>query len=1028
MSCELRHTSDHMAPPAPKVKYLAMVLSDLENEKATLVNQLEAEDRDRHAYFAKLEALSKEMRELPVPTDSPSLECELERRRLEQEAQRLQDAMLKTLGPAGEGLKRREARILSLRNLDQKIFAVSSLLAERQREEEGELAVSREQAEFLEDIPDEGVPDAIAAHPQFAPPEEKMSFPYLLDPNWLQANGLWASMSSNNITDDRVGLHDTASLVSFTSSIHSMGASRGINTSSGGTSSGGIGTKVEVVYNLLSLLASHDRENISKTLLTMSEKPETCAALRQAGVLPLLVQLLHGGDLIPPGTNINSPQSPPDSEARRRASLALRNVVLNQVDDKRTRKEARILKLLETVRNYSDYLREKMLEKKVAFPDEIKGLIDDPDMQNHPGGAVASLLKFSFEEEHRSAIAHLGGLHALAELLQVDVEAHGINNDNQYCLTMRRYVTMTLTNLTFGDSLNKSLLSAIKGFLISMAKMMMTPCEELRQVYASVIRNLSWRADMRSKEFLKDSGIVRSLMIAAMQTTKENTLRAILSALWNLSGHCSENKVEICQIDGSVAFLVDTLLSNTVSIVENGGGILRNISNHIAMKEELRQVLRRNNCISVLLQQLRSPSLTVVSNACGTLWNLSARCPEDQKTMFELGAIPLLRALVHSRHKMIALGASATLKNLLTSKPQGSPFTSESRSRTPSLQARKQRAFEQEIDPNIDEICENIESPSPREERSQDPFDRTVMQAIAYRSIGQRYRSISPNILNRQTSNDDMNTSIRSDTQLDKRFGQSSFLNRNLGPGGGCRSSSLDRQLNKHFDLPSSRYMHPKVAWKSCDDTLRNLYPKDHRPRPSLPSYDDNPDQPIDYSVKYAEMSSVKVIQAKGPVDRNPSSAKKVMVYGVYSETNIEEPEQPTNFGARYGERDDVEKMKDQRDFAEDAVKTFCTEGTPYETPANFSHATSVTDLRDSAKISQNESKDVDEQSNPVNFDDDYPEAEKPQTYLTEGTPGFVSRISSENSIELGNDEEKEQDVKEIDKAEETKEVARVDK
>jgi len=120
-----------------------------------------------------------------------------------------------------------------------------------------------------------------------------------------------------------------------------------------------------------------------------------------------------------------------------------------------------------------------------------------------------------------------------------------------------------------------------------------------------------------------------------------------------------------------------------------------------------------------------------------------------------------------------------------------------------------------------------------------------------------------------------------------------------------------------------------------------------------------------------------------------------------------------------------VSKFSIRKDFN---ILIFEFLGTPYETPANFSHATSVTDLRDSAKISQNESKDVDEQSNPVNFDDDYPEAEKPQTYLTEGTPGFVSRISSENSIELGNDEEKEQDVKEIDKAEETKEVARVDK
>lgn len=65
--------------------------------------------------------------------------------------------------------------------------------------------------------------------------------------------------------------------------------------------------------------------------------------------------------------------------------------------------------------------------------------------------------------------------------------------------------------------------------------------------------------------------------------------------------------------------------SNTLAIVENAGGILRNVSSHIAVKDEYRQILRENNCFEILLEQLKSPSLTIVSNACGTLWNLSAR-------------------------------------------------------------------------------------------------------------------------------------------------------------------------------------------------------------------------------------------------------------------------------------------------------------------------------------------------------------------------------------------------------------------
>ena len=60
-----------------------------------------------------------------------------------------------------------------------------------------------------------------------------------------------------------------------------------------------------------------------------------------------------------------------------------------------------------------------------------------------------------------------------------------------------------------------------------------------------------------------------------------------------------------------------------MTIVENAGGILRNISSHIAQVEEHRVVLRECHCYEILLEHLKSSSLTVVSNACGTLWNLS---------------------------------------------------------------------------------------------------------------------------------------------------------------------------------------------------------------------------------------------------------------------------------------------------------------------------------------------------------------------------------------------------------------------
>ncbi|GIY42621.1 adenomatous polyposis coli protein, partial [Caerostris extrusa] len=145
------------------------------------------------------------------------------------------------------------------------------------------------------------------------------------------------------------------------------------------------------------------------------------------------------------------------------------------------------------------------------------------------------------------------GLQAIAELLRVDQWAHGVNND-PHCTTLRRYLGMSLTNLTFGDGANKALLCSMRPFMEALVAQLYSPSEDLRQVTASVLRNLSWRADPPSKRALRDVGAVPSLVRAALSARKDSTLKSVLSALWNLSAHCSANKADICREEGRYLF------------------------------------------------------------------------------------------------------------------------------------------------------------------------------------------------------------------------------------------------------------------------------------------------------------------------------------------------------------------------------------------------------------------------------------------------------------------------------------------
>lgn len=87
-------------------------------------------------------------------------------------------------------------------------------------------------------------------------------------------------------------------------------------------------------------------------------------------------------------------------------------------------------------------------------------------------------------------------------------------------------------------------------------------------------------------------GVVIKLMGGAMKVKKEVILKSIFSVLWNLFVYGSENKVEICVVDGFLEFFVSILiykfLLKTIVVIENGGGVLRNIFSYIIVREDYR--------------------------------------------------------------------------------------------------------------------------------------------------------------------------------------------------------------------------------------------------------------------------------------------------------------------------------------------------------------------------------------------------------------------------------------------------------
>ncbi|NXA51433.1 APC protein, partial [Nothocercus julius] len=652
-------------------------LEELEKERSLLLAELEKEEKEKDWYYAQLQNLTKRIDSLPLTENVSnfSVLVHVSGAGVSYEARQIRAAMEEQLGTCQDMEKRAQVRVARIQQIEKDIVRIRQLL--------------QSQAAEAERAPQ-------SKHDTGSHDTER------------QNEGQGAAEISMATTGTGQGSaarmdHETASVMS---SSNSYSVPRRLTSH--------LGTKVEMVYSLLSMLGTHDKDDMSRTLLAMSSSQDSCIAMRQSGCLPLLIQLLHGNDK----DSVLLGNSRGSKEARARASAALHNIIHSQPDDKRGRREIRVLHLLEQIRAYCETCWEWQEAHEQGMDQDKNPMPAPVDHQICP--AVCVLMKLSFDEEHRHAMNELGGLQAIAELLQVDCEMYGLTNDH-YSVTLRRYAGMALTNLTFGDVANKATLCSMKGCMRALVAQLKSESEDLQQVIASVLRNLSWRADVNSKKTLREVGSVKALMECALEVKKESTLKSVLSALWNLSAHCTENKADICAVDGALAFLVGTLTyrsqTNTLAIIESGGGILRNVSSLIATNEDHREILRESSCLQTLLQHLKSHSLTIVSNACGTLWNLSARNAKDQEALWDMGAVSMLKNLIHSKHKMIAMGSAAALRNLMANRPAKykdanimSPGSS-----LPSLHVRKQKALEAELDAqHLSETFDNIDNLSPK--------------------------------------------------------------------------------------------------------------------------------------------------------------------------------------------------------------------------------------------------------------------------------------------------------------------------
>ncbi len=421
---------------------------------------------------------------------------------------------------------------------------------------------------------------------------------------------------------------------------------------------------LDMVRAIMSSLASQSDAESVKVLSTFSQTPDNCIALRECMCINLIVKILH---------NTEQKLSKEHAEIRAKAAETLNNIVEANPITLARRSERQVLKELEKVRLHNDCLYElisKARDRETVTDEYVQ------TMQNSCNSIMATLrkiFKYSSDKENlRPAILNLGGLQTMAEVLIVDQDLPTNQDDKKIVRHSSDVIAIIITiliNLTYGDIHNKQRLCVFSKFLPALMYHLRSMDEQILSKGAQVLRNLSCKATADMKEGLLKSNAAIVLMEAVEYTNGETTTQHITSALWNISAHSTENRHRLCQTKNGIELLVGLLSYNSPSgatvVIENVGGVLKNLSSVISQEEEYRKRFRQAGGLAKLVQHLKSKNRTVLANATGILWNLSARCPENQKLLWDLGSIPLLDVLQSSKQRNIAENARGALRNLL---------------------------------------------------------------------------------------------------------------------------------------------------------------------------------------------------------------------------------------------------------------------------------------------------------------------------------------------------------------------------
>lgn len=342
-----------------------------------------------------------------------------------------------------------------------------------------------------------------------------------------------------------------------------------------------------------------------------------------------------------------------DDEQLRVIHQKIHTVVLQDRDDARRRRLRRALPPSNCVREQIFYLR-RLPQNSAPAPSYYPRLF----------GALDCIVKESFDEEYRKVAIILGLVESLAELLVLELHVFEFPPRNEH-RSLRKLIANALTNLTYGHAISKRRLCFYSEFIPAVVRIL-SEAKNLAQVYAGLIRNLSWMADGKMSDVLSPTAkALARAAVMAHNERDEGCVRAILSALWNLASHSERNKRAICEEPGFLALLT-SLLSNDArmtAVVESASGILKYISQYLSTNSS--HVSARPELAAQLVQLLSSASFTIVANTLGALANLIAKDPHLQ-TLVRHDAMGMnqLNVLRNSAREDIRVAVKAVLNHL----------------------------------------------------------------------------------------------------------------------------------------------------------------------------------------------------------------------------------------------------------------------------------------------------------------------------------------------------------------------------